>query len=121
MLSSMATKSTEQLWTERVRAWRASGLDAHAFAAGKGFAGSTLVWRARELRKRQPPAAPAPTGVTLRRLVRESDEAPAARSATVAACTVVVRVGGAELVVAPGFDAQLVRELVRCLAEGEAS
>ena len=121
MLPSMATKSTEQLWMEWVWVWCGSGFDVYVFAAGKGFAGSTLVWRARELRKRRPSAAPAPTGVTLRRLVRESDEAPAARSATAATCAVVVRVGGAELVVTPGFDAQLVRELVRCLAEGEAS
>ena len=117
----MATKSTEQLWTERVRAWRASGLDAHAFTAGKGFAGSTLVWRARELRKQPPSASPAPAGVTLRRLVRESEGPPAARSTTAVACAVVVRVGGAELVVTPGFDAQLVRALVRCLAEEAAS
>jgi hypothetical protein len=114
MLVSMATTATEQLWTERVRAWRASGLDAHAFAAGKGFAGTTLIWRARELRKRQ---KPPPPGVKLRRLVRDSDPRPAPNLPAPALREVVVRVGGAELLVARGFDAQLVRELVRCLAE----
>ena len=117
MLVPMATKSTEELWTERVRAWRASGLEAHAFAAGKGFAGTTLIWRARELRKLQ---KPPPTGVKLRRLVRDSDSKLPLERPTTAFREVVVRVGGAELVVAPGFDAQLVRDLVRCLAE-EAS
>ncbi len=117
MVLEMATKATEDLWMERVRAWRASGVDAHAFAAGKGFAGTTLLWRARELRKRQ---KPPPTGVKLRRLVRESDPRPEAVARAATSSEVVVRVGGAELVVSPGFDAQLVRDLVRCLAE-EAS
>jgi hypothetical protein len=33
--------TTKQKWGERVRAWRASGQDASAFAAGKGFEAST--------------------------------------------------------------------------------
>ena len=117
MLLAMASKATEELWAERVRAWRASGLDAHAFAAGKGFAGSTLAWRARELRQRRQPTV---TGVGLRRIVRHSDPkplpAPTPRLAS-ADSVLVVRVGSAELVVAPGFDAELVRALVRCLVE----
>jgi len=117
MLPTMVTKATEVLWTERVRAWRASGLEAHAFAAGKGFAGTTLAWRARELSKRQKPPS---TGVRLRRLVRESEPRPEPVSEEATTTEIVVRVGSAELVVSAGFDRQLVRDLVRCLAE-EAS
>lgn len=108
------TKATREVWAERVRAWRASGLDAEAFAAGKGYAGVTLTQRARELGR------DGPERVRLRRVVRTPTPSPASlRSAAApsASASVLLRIGGAELVVGPGFDAALVRSIVRCLRE----
>ncbi len=109
----MTSKATLELWSERVRGWRASGQSAAEFASGKGFMASTLEWRARELRRleRSMPR--------LRRVVRTP--APAASAVKPAPessrATVRVHVGGAELLVAADFDPSLVRALVRCLRE----
>lgn len=38
------------IWKQRVTSWRASGETAERFAAGRGFAASTLKWWASKLR-----------------------------------------------------------------------
>ena len=115
------------MWVARITQWRASGLSAEEYARGKGFEGSTLQWRASQLRRLvRPTAAAQPSqgssapAVTLRRLVR----APVARAHAApseAGARIVVQVGRAAFAVAPGFDAELVRAVVRCLAEEASS
>jgi len=45
----MSEAETAAKWTERVRSWRASGASAASFAAGQGFAASTLRWWERKV------------------------------------------------------------------------
>ncbi len=92
--------TTRQKWAERVRAWRASGEEAGAFAAGKGYEASTLRWWASRL-----------GGEESLRIVpvvarASSSEAPGG---------VVVEVGGARVQVTSGFDGTLLAQVVRAL------
>lgn len=110
------------LWVARIKEWRASGQSVQEYAEGKGFEGSTLRWRAGQLRRNQlraregaPGGAPS---VTLRQLVRTPTAQTTTRQAGGNETTrVVVQVGRAAFAVTPGFDAELVRSLVRCLSE----
>jgi hypothetical protein len=43
------TKHTRAKWAERIREWRASGLSAEDFAAGKDFEPASLRWAASQL------------------------------------------------------------------------
>jgi hypothetical protein len=95
--------TTKEKWTERVRAWRASGQDASAFAAGKEFEASTLRWWASRLGREERPRIVA--------VVRR------ARS-PVTPGDIVVEVGGARVRVTPGFDGALLAEVVRALSLG---
>jgi hypothetical protein len=92
--------TTKQKWAERVRAWRASGQEASAFAAGKGYAASTLRWWSSRLGREE-----------LVRIVPVIARAssPEARG------EVVVEVGGARVRVTSGFDGALLAEVVRAL------
>jgi hypothetical protein len=98
---------TETKWLERVREWRASGKRAEEFAEGRGFKGSTLRFWASTLRKaeRDPRVAGKP-GVRFLRVVRQSPESELA---------IEVAVGKARVVVRPGFNAALLRQLVDAL------
>jgi hypothetical protein len=114
----MQTRKSAARWGELVSAWEASGLSADAFASEHGVAESTLRWwktelarRARNEPRRQPPRAAS--AVALARVVRPGEgSAPSELGGGVA-----VLAGGARIVVAPGFDGQLLREVVRALAE----
>jgi hypothetical protein len=92
--------TTKQKWGERVRAWRASGQDASAFAAGKGFEASTLGWWASRLGREEPV-----------RIVPVIGRA----SSSEARGDVVVEVGGARVRVTSGFDGELLAQVVRAL------
>ena len=112
--------ATEAKWAERVRQWRASGKTAPEFAAGQGFADSTLRCWASELNHRAPrprkaalpptQLAPADAPVRIARVVR---------IAAPAAAPIVVAVGAARVEVRAGFDRALLREVVEAL--GSAS
>jgi hypothetical protein len=91
--------TTRQKWAEHVRAWRASGEEAAAFAAGKGFQASTLRWWASQLGREEP--------VRLVPVV--------ARPSRGAVGEVVVEVGGARVRVTSGFDSVLLAQVVRAL------
>jgi hypothetical protein len=93
--------STKEKWSERVRAWRASGQEASAFAAGKGYEASTLRWWASRLGREEQPLRIVPV-------------VPRASSAA-AQGDVVVEVGGARVRVTAGFDGALLAEVVRAL------
>ena len=123
MVLGMQTRRSAAQWGELVSAWEAWGLTADAFASEHGVAGSTLRWWKTEVGRRAPKQAPrrAPkqrslmtaSTVALARVVRAGDvRAPAGRLGGVA-----VVVGGARIVVEPGFDGRLLREVVRALEE----
>ncbi len=101
-------KTTAAVWSERVRAWRASGLSAMDFARPEGYRPTTLSWWASELKRRERVKASAPLKVAMARVrvvrVRpEGDE------------TLSVVVGAARIAVRRGFDAELLREVVAAL------
>jgi hypothetical protein len=124
MVLLMQMRKSAAQWGELVSAWEASGLAADAFASKHGVAGSTLRWwktelarRARSELRRRPPRResppPPPSGIALARVVRPG-EGP--KSAT-ARGGVAVLAGGSRVVVEPGFDSRLLREVVRALEE----
>ena len=100
---------TESKWAERVREWKASGRTAKAFAEGRDFKASTLVYWASCLRRGRVGAARPHKRQPRVRMVRLVAAAkPASGSLT-------VRVGTAQVEVRSGFDRVLLRELVDAL------
>lgn len=104
MLIGMKAKAAE--WTERVSAWRESGLSADEFAKDKEFRAQTLRWWATEFVRRSRPPKPK---LAMARVVPRND----AREETLA-----VHVGVARIAVRAGFDAALLRRVVSALGEG---
>ena len=101
----------ETKWSERVREWRASGQKAKAFAEGREFKASTLVYWASCLRQgRIGDARPRKrqSRVRMARVVPKSRRPDDA---------IVVTVGVARVTVRPGFDGALLRQVVRALGE----
>jgi hypothetical protein len=92
---------TETLWTERVAAWRASGLSAPKFAEAYDFTAGTLRWWASRLSK-----GTAKPVVLARVEVRANREESSG---------VRIEVGGVRIVVAHGFDADVLRAVVGAL------
>lgn len=96
--------ASREVWSKRVAEWRASGLTAGEFAAGRGFAGATLKWWSSELGAagRRAEAAPRAGGpaVRLAQVVRVSP----GRAAT-APSAIVVELGDARVLVPTGADA----------------
>lgn len=115
-------EATRAAWCARVEAWRKSGQTAAEFAADKPYKGTTLVWRAWQLRQRassvtkrgraKPLAAKKTAArIALAEVVRKgSDESASAR--------VTVEVVGARIAVNRGFDPALLREIVQALRGG---
>lgn len=85
-------------------AWRASGLTADAFAAGKSFSAGTLRWWSSRLGR-------APSVTFLELLPRPAVAAPEPPR------DLVIEVGAARVRVATGFDPTLLAAVVRALAE----
>lgn len=119
----MQTRKSAAQWGELISAWEASGLAADVFASKHGVAGSTLRWwktelarRARNEPARRPPRREPPrpaTSIALARVVRPGEEP----TPGVARDGVAVLVGGVRVVVEPGFDGRLLREVVRALEQ----
>lgn len=107
---SVVKTATETKWAERVRAWRVSGLEAKAFAEGKGYAAATLQWWSSRLGRS--------TEVRLLPLVARRTARVGGGSLPAQASSVVVEVGGARLRVGPGFDPTLLADVVRALGCG---
>ena len=113
----MSEAETAAKWAERVRGWRASGTSAASFAAGQGFAASTLRWWDSKLTQSAKPR------VAMARVVRRAAGAPpeaaagaaTSRVAPPSAPTLTVEVDGVRIVVRRGFDAELLRQLVRAI------
>jgi len=119
--------TTAAQWRDRIKAWRASGASAEAFAEGKGFSGKTLRWWSSELARRgreeaktgsatataTATAAAAAAGPKLARVVRRTRPPMAERDESV-----LVEVEGVRIVVRRGFDAALLRAVVEALGAG---
>ena len=121
MLTGM---TKEARWGELVRAWRASGQTARAFAMSRGVSDSSLRWWEKQLAKRSaveapPPSAgarlakPAPRSPSLARVVRPGEDV-ADKDGGIA-----LVVGEITIAVRRGFDRTLLREVVQALAEAQ--
>ena len=104
------TKETEAKWRSRVAEWKASGMTAEAFATGNGFKPSTLRFWSYQLGKERAMSQAAPA-VEMARVVRIGAPAPDTELA--------IAVGDVRVLVGRGFDAELLRQVVRAL-DGEA-
>ena len=117
----LACMTKEARWGEHVRAWRASGQTARAFAMSRGISDSSLRWWEKQLAKRSAASAPPPSPVarpskpttrspSLARVVRpgEAVDEDAGIALVVGEITIAVR---------RGFDRTLLREVVQALAE----
>lgn len=93
-----------ETWAKRVAEWRASGLTAGEFAAGRGFGGSTLRWWASRLGREQSAFVRVVT----------------APSAEVRDGPVEVHVGEARVVVRSGFDRATLAEVLAVLRGSSA-
>lgn len=110
----MSEAETAAKWAERVRGWRESGASAASFAAGQGFAASTLRWWDSKLTQAAKPR------VAMARVVRRAAGKPAEGAATsivaaTSATTLTLEVDGVRIVVRRGFDAELLRQLVHAI------
>ena len=123
-------KATEAKWVERVREWRASGLSAEEFVAGKGYRASTLRWAASLLSgagsgpSRASSTASAVEPQSRRKAERRAASSPAKAPRFLPVRTVatgpalgeiVIEIGLARVRVARGFDGSLLGEVVRAL------
>ncbi len=97
ILARMAVlASTAAWWSERVRAWRPSGETASEYAAGNGFAASTLRFLARRLNRM--PSTPC---------IVQLGPRPA-----LAVSELLVEVGAARVRVGRGCDHELLADVV---------
>jgi hypothetical protein len=102
---------TQTKWVERVREWKASGRTAKEFAEGREFKASTLVYWASCLRRVSGDTQPRKRAARRVRMVRVVAGGPRAVDA------IVVAVGGARVTVRPGFDPELLKQVVRALGD----
>jgi hypothetical protein len=110
--------TTEQKWSARVEAWRASGRTARAFSEGKEYTASGLrYWASRLRRMRREEAAAAeaktpreegPKEVRIARVLR----APAAAEVET---PIVLEVGAVRVGVRRGFDRGALRAVLDVL------
>ncbi len=101
----------QRTWIDRVREWRASGMTAPEFAAGRGFAPSTLRYWA-SLRRHELATTPPPRALRRVRMARV-EVAP-----SISASPLVVEVAGARIEIQAGFDRALLRDVVAALGSG---
>lgn len=104
-MTTSTVQRRETAWSERVAAWRASGVSASQFAHDQGLALSTLRYWAARLSK-----APKPQFL---RLVTKPPAAP-----TPSSSELIVEVGAARIRVTPGFDPALLSGVVQALNGG---
>ncbi len=114
----MTAKAAE--WAERVRAWRASGKTAVAFAVEHGIAEATLRWWASELgstaaaeprrRGRPPKVASAP--LMLARVVRTGGQQALTPSP---GAPISIAIGDVRVLVERGVDENALRVVFRAL------
>lgn len=113
-------EATRTAWSARVAEWKQSGKTADEFAADKPYKGSTLVWRAWQLRRgktdgarkervrARPMSNRTAPEIKLVEVVRRAPKKPTTSG-------VAVEVVGARISVDRGFDPTLLREVVQAL------
>lgn len=123
----MAMTKKEKEWSERVAAWRASGLSSEAFSAGREFTAGGLRHWAYRLRRRRRSVSARPPGVRLARVVvRTSDEDQAARGCAEPAATaagaagVALEVGRVRIALERRFDREALSVVLSVLGAGGA-
>ena len=105
--------ATAETWEKRVAAWRASGLSAAEYCAGRDFKAGTLYWWSSRVGQR-PVAAPA---IPLLRVVREPEPPVPPRSeATGRGAQVIIEVEDARVLVPAGADVSTVAVALEALA-----
>jgi hypothetical protein len=104
-MTTLTAQRREAAWSERIAAWRASGVSASQFAHDQGLAVSTLRYWATRLSK-----APKPHFL---RLVTKPPAAP-----TPSPSELVVEIGAARIRVSSGFDAALLSDVVHAIHGG---
>jgi inactivated superfamily I helicase len=109
MLSRMTATQTK--WAERVQAWRASGKTADEYASVFEFQASTLRYWASRL-KTEAAKKPAAIVRVVRRAAREVAAEPVGADVQ---SEVEVAVGGARILVRPGFDPEFLRQVAAAL------
>jgi hypothetical protein len=125
----------EDIWLERVVAWRKSGLSAAEFCKGKSYEVAALRgWSSRlgragkversalGRRRQQGVVSPSASVLTFARVVSRSESTerqPLARAAG-GDSTLTLAVGATRIEVARGFDPALLRSVVQALGAGAA-
>jgi hypothetical protein len=99
---------TQAKWAARVEDWKGSGQSARTFAQGKGFAAANLHYWSSRLR-REPPAPPSKGAVPMIQVVANAHETLTNK--------LVVQVGAVRIVVAQGFDRELLRQVIGALTQ----
>lgn len=102
-----------EMWAARVAEWKASGLSSPAFCAGKDFTAGGLRHWAYRLEHGAPRRKPR---VRLARVVRTRTGTKAGPHGGDRGAEVVLELGGARILVRPGFDRETVAALVEMLA-----
>lgn len=106
--------STAGKWSERVREWRASGKTAEEFASAFEFEASTLRYWASRLKTEAAGVAVPTIARVVRRRAQRSASLPGLRELSAERAVEVV-VGSARILVRPGFDAELLRQVTAAL------
>ena len=117
-------QKTESKWAARVASWRESGQSAAEFAAGRGYAASTLRWWAYRLAAqasvpREQPAGVAEVATTTPKvaIVRVS-RAPKDKRVERLVATSVVELETIRVRVEPGVDESALRSVIAALRGG---
>ena len=118
----LACMTKEARWGDLVRAWRASGQTARAFAMSRGVSDSSLRWWEKQLAKRSAANAAPPNPVA--RLSKPTTHSPSlarvvrpGETITDEDAGIALVVGAITIAVRRGFDRTLLREVVQALAE----
>lgn len=102
-------KTSAAQWSERVRAWEASGRSAEEFARGKQFSGKTLRWWRGEFARRGRESSASP--VAMARVLRPGEKLNDSALAVV--------VGQFRIELVRGFDEVLLRDVLRVVGATE--
>jgi len=116
----LASMTKEARWSELVRAWRASGQTARAFAISRNVSDSSLRCWEKQLAKRSEAATASPSAPSSKSTTRPPSLARVVRPGEVVSdedASIAVVVGDITIAVRRGFDRALLREVVQALAE----
>jgi len=108
----MRARSAKE-WAALVEEWQSRGVSAGVIARERGVREGTLRYWKAELQRRRPAESPP---IAIAKVVREGTRPRTIRESAQSGGEVAVVIGDARVVVRPGFDAALLREVVSALA-----